>query len=476
MTLREQFPYYLANRAETPNADLEVKDKFTGEIVTRVALATPEVLDKAIAAAVEAAPALRETPSYQRRAALDHCANFFTQRADELARVLCAEAGKPIRDSRGEVDRLIETFRVAAEESVRQQGEIMPLDRIPRAKGYTGFIKRVPLGPCALITPFNFPLNLAAHKIAPAIAAGCPFILKPASYTPLGALIIGEILADADLPTGAFSILPCRASDAAALVEDERIKLLSFTGSAEVGWSLKSRAGKKKVALELGGNAGCIIEPDADLEDVVKRLVFGAFYQSGQSCISVQRIYAHEDIYEGLRDRLAQATRALKSGSPLEEETFIGPVISEADAIRIEDWVQSAVKRGATLLCGGTRNGPVVEATLLEGVPEEEALVRQEVFGPVAILDRYRDFDEALAAVNRSEFGLQAGVFTRDIYKAHRAWDRLEVGGVVINDVPSWRADQMPYGGVKNSGQGREGIRWSIEEMTEIRLMVLRTP
>jgi acyl-CoA reductase-like NAD-dependent aldehyde dehydrogenase len=336
--------------------------------------------------------------------------------------------------------------------------------------------KRVPVGPCAFITPFNFPLNLAAHKIAPALAAGCPFVLKPASWTPVGALLIGEILAETNLPEGAFAILPCRSQDVAALVTDDRIKLLSFTGSPEVGWALKARAGKKRVLLELGGNAAVVVDEDADLDDAVQRIVFGAFYQSGQSCISVQRILGHASIYEALRDKLVEATRKLVVGDPKDELTFIGPVISEEDARRLEEWVRSAVAHGGRLLCGGNRRGALFEATLLEDVPKTENLCADEAFGPVAVLSRFTDFDAALAAVNDSIYGLQAGVFTRDLYKAMRAWDRLEVGGVLIGEVPSWRVDHMPYGGVKDSGLGREGIRFAMEEMTEIRLLVVRNP
>src|SRR5262245_23622427 len=389
---------------------------------------------------------------------------------------LCSEAGKPINDARGEVTRLIDTFRVAAEESVRILGEVLPLDISPRARDYTGMWKRVPIGACSFISPFNFPLNLAAHKVAPAIAAGCPFVLKPASLTPVGALIIGEVLAEAGLPRGAFSILPARRDGADLFTTDPRLKLLSFTGSPAVGWDLKARAGKKKVVLELGGNAAVIVDADADLTDAVARIVFGAFYQSGQSCIGVQRVIAHEEIYADLRDRLVAATRALKMGDPKDEKTFIGPMISEKEAERLHGWIESARAAGARVLCGGGREGAMLEATLLENAPRESDVVCQEAFGPVAVLSPFRDFDAALEEVNDSAFGLQAGVFTRDLYKAKRAWDHLEVGGVLIGDVPSWRVDHMPYGGVKDSGLGREGIRFAMEEMTEIRLLAIRPP
>jgi len=472
--LRDQYPFYLANRPEQPNNDLEVTDKFSGEVATRVAMADEPTIERAIGHAVAAREPMAALPAHRRQAILNHCVRRFQERSDELAQALCIEAGKPIRDSRGEVTRLIDTFRIAAEESVRILGEVLPLDISARAEGYFGMWKRVPIGPCSFISPFNFPLNLAAHKVAPALAAGCPFVLKPASLTPIGALLIGEVLAETDLPEGAFSILPCRRDGAALFTEDDRLKLLSFTGSPDVGWKLKAKAGKKKVVLELGGNAGCVVDADADLADAVERIVIGGFYQSGQSCISVQRIYVHRSVYDDFRTRLVRAVGALKMGDPREEDTFIGPIISTKEAQRIEKWVQEAVAEGAKLLCGGGRDGAMMQATVLEHVPKAAKACTEEIFGPVVVLAPFDDFEHVLDEVNDSAFGLQAGIFTRDIYKAHRAWDRLDVGGVIIGDAPSWRVDHMPYGGVKDSGLGREGIRFAIEDMTEIRLMVLR--
>lgn len=472
--LASTYPLWLGSEPHTPNTDLAVHDKFSGEIATRVPLADEATIDRAIAAAVEAAPAMREMAAYERQAVLNHCVRRFEARFDELAESLCIEAGKPIRDARGETTRLIDTFRIAAEESVRLYGEVLPMDISARARAYTGMWKRVPIGPCSFISPFNFPLNLAAHKIAPAIAAGCPFVLKPASLTPVGALLIGEILAETDLPRGAFSILPCRRDGAALFTTDERLKLLSFTGSPDVGWALKARAGRKKVVLELGGNAACIVDEGTDLDDAVARIVIGAFYQSGQSCIGVQRILAHESLYPALRERLIAATAALKMGDPRDEQTFVGPMITEKEAVRVASWIDDAVARGGRLLCGGEREGALLQATLLEGVPRDCDVVAKEVFGPVACLSSFSDFDAALEEVNDSEYGLQAGVFTRDLYKAQRAWDTLDVGGVVIGDIPSYRVDHMPYGGVKASGLGREGIRFSMEDMTEIRLLIIR--
>ena len=474
--LQETYPFYLANKPEAPNADLVVTDKFTGEAATKVAMASAADIDRGIAAAVDATEPMRLVKPFERQAVLMHCVQRFTDRFDELAMALCIEAGKPIKDARGEVSRLIDTFRIAAEESVRIDGEIPNLEISARAAGYRGFVQRVPIGPCSFISPFNFPLNLAAHKVAPAIAAGCPFVLKPASRTPIGALVIGEVLAETDLPAGAFSILPCHRDGADLFTTDERLKLLSFTGSPGVGWDLKARAGKKPVILELGGNAACIVDADADLDDAVARLIIGAFYQSGQSCIGVQRIVVHESVYDELKSKLVTAAKGLIAGDPKNEDTFIGPMISEKEAARLHGWIESAVAAGGKLLCGGERDGAMLQATLLEDVPKQQDVCTEEAFGPVAVLSRFSSFDDALAEVNDSKFGLQAGIFTRDWYKIQQAWDTLEVGGVVIGDVPSWRVDNMPYGGVKDSGLGREGIRFAMEDMTEIRNLVIRTP
>ncbi len=474
MKLRDQYPLYLANEALQPNTDLAVTDKFTGEVATRVALADAAMIDKAIGAAVKAAQPMARMASYERRNVLQHCVDRFIERQDELAYALCIEAGKPINDSRGEVGRLIDTFRIAAEESVRMTGEVQPLDISPRARGYQGIWKRVPIGPCSFISPFNFPLNLAAHKIAPAIAVGCPFVMKPASRTPLGAIIMGEVLAETNLPKGAFSILPATRDGADLFTVDDRLKLLSFTGSPDVGWDLKAKSGKKKVVLELGGNAAVIIDSDADLDDAVDRTVFGAFYQSGQSCIGVQRILVHEAVYDAFKAKLVAKTSTLIAGSPLDEKTFVGPMIDVKEAARLENWIEEALGKGAALLCGGKREGAMLEATLLENVDPDTKLNREEAFGPVAFLIRFGTWEEALHICNDSKFGLQAGIFTRDIFKILDAWDDLDVGGVVVNDVPSYRVDNMPYGGVKDSGIGREGVRFAMEDMTEIRNLVIR--
>lgn len=476
--LAPKYPFYLAGAPEMPNTDLEVTDKYSGEVRARVALADETDIDRAIAAATRASEPMARFRPYQRSAVLQHCVRRFREREDELALSLCIEAGKPIKDARGEVARLIDTFKIAAEEALRISGEVMNLEISARAQGYRGFTRRVPIGPCSFISPFNFPLNLAAHKVAPAIAAGCPFVLKPASRTPIGALIIAEVLAETDLPQGACSVLPCRRDGAELFTTDPRFKLLSFTGSPEVGWDLKARAGKKKVVLELGGNAACVVDADqgSRLDHVVERLCFGAYYQSGQSCIGVQRIYVHRSLYPALRERLVAAVKALVAGDPRDESTFIGPMISVSEAKRLHDWIEAAVVGGAVVLAGGRRDGAMLEATLLENVEPSAEVSREEAFGPVALLEPFDDFDGVLAKVNDSRFGLQAGLFTDSMSRAMKAWDVLDVGGVVVGDVPSWRVDNMPYGGVKDSGLGREGVRYAIEDMTELRLLVVKDP
>ena len=473
--LKATYPLYLNNKAAQPNTDLEVLDKYTGKVAFKTALATPEIIEEGIAGAVAATEPMARLASYQRQSVLQHCVDRFTERFDELAYALCVEAGKPINDAEGEATRLIDTFRIAAEESVRMYGEVQPLDISKRATGYMGIWKRYPIGPCSFVSPFNFPLNLAAHKIAPAIAVGCPFVMKPASRTPLGAIIMGEVLAECDvLPPGAFSILPAHRDGADMFTTDERLKLLSFTGSPGVGWELKAKAGKKKVVLELGGNAAVVIDKDADLEDALERTIFGAFYQSGQSCIGVQRIIIHDKVYDEFKAMLVRKTKSLVAGDPKDRKTFIGPMIDVKEAQRLDNWISAAVEGGAKLLCGGKRDGAMLEATLLEDVDRSATVYREEAFGPVALLSRFSKFEDALAEVNDSKFGLQAGIFTRDLFQVLDAWDALEVGGIVINDVPSYRVDNMPYGGVKDSGLGREGIRFAMEDMTEIRNLVIR--
>ncbi|XXF75688.1 aldehyde dehydrogenase family protein [Myxococcaceae bacterium GXIMD 01537] len=474
--LAERYPYYLANRPRQPNADLAVTDKFSGEVVTRVALADADAVEESISAAVRAAGPMRGLAPYARQEVLEHCVRRFRERSEEFAMALCIEAGKPLRDARGEVSRLIDTFKAAAEEAVRGGGEVLNLEVSRRAAGYRGFTQRVPVGPCSFITPFNFPLNLVAHKVAPAIAAGCPFVLKPSDRTPVSALLMAEVLAETDLPEGAFSVLPTRLENVRPFIEDDRLKLLSFTGSEKVGWELKARAGRKKVVLELGGNAACVVDRDQGerLDFIADRIAHGAFFQAGQSCISVQRVLVHEELYGALRERVVARARALRAGNPRDEATSLGPMIDEPAARRLEGWIQSAVSRGARLLVGGGRRGALLEATVLEGVPADEPLNAEEAFGPVVMLQAFRAFEDALHAVNDGRYGLQAGVFTNDLSRAMHSWDELEVGGVIVGDVPSFRVDTMPYGGVKGSGLGREGVKYAIEDMTELRLLVLR--
>jgi glyceraldehyde-3-phosphate dehydrogenase (NADP+) len=386
---------------------------------------------------------------------------------------MAQEAGKPIRAARTEVERSIFTFTIAAEESARIEGEYLSLDWQQYTAGRWGIVRRFPLGPIAGITPFNFPLNLVAHKVAPAIASGCPIILKPAPQTPLSSLLLAEAVEQAGLPDGAFNVLPLSNEDAGLLVTDDRIKLISFTGSARVGWDIKRRAGKKKVVLELGGNAGVIVHGDADIPLAAERCVAGGFGYAGQTCISVQRILVERSAYGKFRDLLLAGVRQLKMGDPMDEATDVGPLIRESDAIRASEWVQQAIQDGATLLCGGKRHGSMLEPTVLTGTRPDMKVNCEEVFAPVVTAEAYDDFSQALRQINESPYGLQAGLFTRDVNRIFQAYEELEVGGLIAGDVPSFRIDHMPYGGVKDSGLGREGLRYAIEEMTEPKLLVM---
>lgn len=470
------YPLYLANKAHEGADDaLEVVNKYNQETVAEVARADSELLEQAIQKGLEAVPAMQALRPYQKQRILLDCVAKFTERFDEFTEALIAEGGKPEAAAKAEVKRLIATFQFAADAvTTVPEGEVLPLDATEASAGYRGFSKRVPIGLCGFISPFNFPLNLVAHKIAPAIAAGCPFILKPASYTPIGALMIADVLAETDLPEGAFSILPMSSKVADVLVTDERIKLLSFTGSDKVGWDMKARAGKKKVVLELGGNAAVMIEPDADLEKALPRVITGGYSQAGQVCISVQRVLIHKDIYQSVKDELVALARKVKSGDPSKADVVIGPMIDKGELERIQQWIDEAVKEGATLLCGGEVDGLVMNATILENVSHESKLYKDEAFGPVMILEAYDDFDKGIELANDSRFGLQVGIYSSSINKAMQAWDHIEAGGVIINDVPTFRVDNMPYGGVKDSGFGREGVKYAIEDMTEIRLMVVK--
>lgn len=455
-------------------AELTVVHKFSRSTLATVGRATSAEVDHAIAAAGEAFDATRRLPIHERESILQRLAERLAARRGEFVETLIDEGGKPRKHAEAEVGRAIDTFREAGRRVADLHGEYRSLDLTPRGQGYHAIWRRVPLGPVACITPFNFPLNLAVHKIGPAIAAGCPFVLKPASATPLSALMLGEMIAGTAWPAGAWSILPSRAEDAQRLAEDDRIAVVSFTGSAEVGWALKARAGRKRVVLELGGNAAAIVHGDADLADAAKRCAVGGFAQAGQSCISVQRILVQRAVYEEFRRCLLEATAAMKVGDPSRPDVDVGPMISESDARRAEQWVNEAVTGGARLLCGGRREGSVVWPTVLENARPADRVNRCEVFGPVVTLATYDTFDEALRQANASEYGLQAGVFTRDLGRAWQAFDALDVGGVMINEAPTFRADHLPYGGMKRSGQGREGVRFAMEDYTEIKTLVMR--
>ncbi len=470
-------PYYVAGSPERSDAPLAVYDKHLGSVHATACWASPEALERAIAAAHQAREPMRQLPLWRRREALSRLLHGIAAKADDFVEVIVAESGKPIRFARGEVARAQDTLRAAMAELERLGGEWRSYEVSPHLEGYSGRWHREPVGACGFVTPFNFPLNLVLHKVAPALAAGCPFVLKPADKAPLSALMLGSLLAECDLPPGSWSILPVRVEHAAPLIEDPRLALFGFTGSAEVGWALASRAGDKRVMLELGGNAAVLVDETwDDLEDAARRIVTGAFYQAGQSCISVQRVYAVRSIYEPLREAILRATASVTVADPRHETTLVGPVIDDAEAERIERWIQEAVAGGGTLLCGGTRRGRMFAPTWVESPPADCALVREEVFGPVASIQPVSDFEALLQRGDEGRYGLQAGLFTRDIYRAERAFERLRVGGLIVGDAPSFRADPMPYGGLRDSGIGREGPRFAIEAMTEPRLLMLRRP
>ena len=452
---------------------VDIKAPYDGAVVGRVFQGRRAHAESAIAASVKAFGTTRRLPAFERQRVLRRVAEGIAKRKEEFSRTLCQEAGKPIKAARTEVERAIFTFSVAAEESTRIYGEYLPLDWQEYTAGRWGIVKRFPLGPIAGITPFNFPLNLVAHKVAPAIAAGCPMVLKPAPQTPLSSLLMAELVQQAGWPDGGLNVVPLSNDDASLLVTDDRIKLISFTGSAAVGWQIKKNSGKKKVILELGGNAGVIIHNDADIEYAAERCVAGGFGYAGQTCISVQRILVQQSVYGKFTDLFLAGVKNLQTGDPLDESTDVGPVIRETDAQRAVDWIQEAVRGGARILCGGNRKGSIVEPTVLTGTKPDMKVNCQEVFGPVVTVEPYAEFDEALRQINSSAYGLQAGLFTRDAKLMFQAFEELEVGGLLAGDVPSFRIDHMPYGGVKDSGIGREGLRYAIEEMTEPKLMVM---
>ncbi|WP_426507813.1 aldehyde dehydrogenase family protein [Dactylosporangium sp. McL0621] len=467
-------PFYIAGRPATSDDAVEIRHPYDGRPVGTTSNATPEQVEEAVAAAAAVAAEAAALPASVRAAALDHVSARLKERADEVARLITAENGKPMKWSRGEVARAVSTFRWAAEEARRFSGSLQRLDTDPAATGRIALVKRVPRGPVLGISPFNFPLNLVAHKVAPALAVGAPIVLKPAPATPLSALLLGEILAETELPAGLWSIVPIPNDRAPALVADPRLPVVSFTGSGPVGWQIRDAVPRKHVTLELGGNAAVVVCEDwDDLDWAATRIATFSNYQAGQSCIAVQRVYVHERHYDALADRLVSAVDAQRTGDPAGEETDVGPLISEDAARRVEAWVGEAVAAGAKLLTGGSREGASYAPTVLAGAPADAKVSAEEVFGPVLVLERVASDAEGFAAVNSSQFGLQAGVFTRRLDRAFEAHRVLEVGGVIVGDVPSYRADQMPYGGAKASGVGREGLASAMADYTEERVMVL---
>ncbi len=470
-------PYWVAGAPATSEDVLEVRHPFDGRAVGATSHATPEDVERAVAAAHAVAGELAGAPAYVRAEALALVSRRLDERAEDVARLITAESGKPVKWARLEVARAVSTFRWAGEEARRWSGALQRLDTDTSSAGRIALVRRVPRGPILAITPFNFPLNLVAHKVAPALAVGAPVVVKPAPATPLVSLLLAEILAETSLPAGSWSVLPLPNEVAGRLVEDERLPVVSFTGSVPVGWSIRESAPRKHVTLELGGNAAVVVAPDyggdTDLDWAATRIATFSMYQAGQSCISVQRVFAHKDVYDDLAARVVKAVADLATGDPCEDATDVGPLIDEKAAARVESWVDEAVAGGARILTGGTREGSTYAPTVLEGVPTDAKVSCEEVFGPVVILDRVDSVDDAFQRVNASRFGLQAGVFTRDVQTAFRAARVLEVGGVIVGDVPSYRADQMPYGGVKDSGVGREGVQAAMHDLTEERVLVL---
>ncbi|MFQ5449175.1 MAG: aldehyde dehydrogenase family protein [Nitrospinaceae bacterium] len=469
--MTKKYEFLIGGTWHQGSRTLPVVNPYTQEVFGEVCLADGDAIEKAIVLAEKAFQTTRKQPAYLRGRICSQVAEGIRSRSEEFARTLARESGKPLVLAQGEVQRSISTFTIASEEALRINGEVLTLDISESARGKTGITWRFPIGPVAGISPFNFPLNLIAHKVAPALACGNPIIIKPASATPLTALLLAEVVLETEAVEGSFSVLPCSGKVASPLVEDPRIKMISFTGSVAVGWDMKRRAGKKKVTLELGGNAAVIVEPDADLDLAAKKICSGAFAYSGQVCISVQRCYVHESRFSPFMDRLLKEVNTLQPGDPLDETVNFGPMIDVDNAKRIETWTCQAVEGGGRVLTGGKRDGAFFEPTVLTGVPANADLACNEAFGPILVVEPYSDFRKALDLVNNSDYGLQAGVFTPRMDKSLQAFNRLEVGGVIINDVPTFRVDNMPYGGVKDSGFGREGIRYSLEEMTEIKLL-----
>jgi acyl-CoA reductase-like NAD-dependent aldehyde dehydrogenase len=467
------YPFLLGGELRSGADSVEVRSPYSGDLIGRAALAGPSDVSAALDAAVAAAPAAAALPSHARAGVLDRIAAGVADRREELASLLASEAGKPLGLARTEIDRAVFVLRQGAEEATRIGGEVIPLDLQRHGEGRWGLTRRFPLSPITAIIPFNFPVLLAAHKLAPAIACGASMVLKPPPQDPLATLLLGEIIRESGYPAGALSILLCTHEVAAPLVDDPRVRMITFTGSARAGWAIRRRAYTKRVTLELGGNAAAIIEPDADLEHAVRRCVAGGYLYAGQSCISTQRILVHQSLYGRFTEHLVAAVGALRTGDPMLETTDVGPMIDQANAERAAGWIDEAVAAGARLAVGGRRDGAILEPTVLLDTTGEMRVNCEEVFAPVTTVRPYADFDQAIADVNDSPYGIQAGLFTNDMRRILRAFERIEVGGLVVNDVPTFRVDHAPYGGVKASGQGREGVRYAIEEMTELRLLVL---
>jgi glyceraldehyde-3-phosphate dehydrogenase (NADP+) len=470
--MMEKYSPYIGGEFKTTDQILSVNNPFSNEIIAEVYLAGKPELEEAILSAQKIEDELRYLPSYKKYSILMDIAKKMNEQRDLLARTLCLEAAKPIKYAYGEVDRAIQTFIVAAEESKRLPSECIQIDWTPAGEGKEGIVRYFPVGLIAGISPFNFPLNLTTHKLAPAIAAGCPIILKPARSTPLSALLLAKIIDTTELPKGALSVLPMDRESGNQLVTDERFALLTFTGSPHVGWNMKNQAGKKRVVLELGGNAGVIVTETADLNKAIPKCVSGAFAYSGQVCIHTQRIYVHHSIFNEFTNRFVEQTSSLKHGNPLDPSTEISSMIDEENAIRIEQWVREAVEDQAKLVCGGKREGSYYPPTVITNTKKEMKVCAQEVFGPIVVIEPYRSFNDAIEYVNSSEYGLQAGVFTNKINEQNEAFNEIKAGGVIINDVPTFRVDHMPYGGIKNSGFGREGVKYAMHDMLEPKLLV----
>ncbi len=467
-----EYPIYIAGSFEKSAKVLDVYNPFKEYAFARTYQASDEQYETAINKALACRKQMAEMPAYERYTILRSISDAITSSRQLLAETLCYESAKPIRYALAEVDRAAQTFLVAAEEAKRLPKEYMSIDWTPAGNKKEGLVKYFPSGLVAGITPFNFPINLVAHKVAPAIAAGCPIILKPASSTPLSSLELAKIIAKTNLPAGAFSVLPMDRKSGNKMVLDERFNVLSFTGSADVGWEMKKNAGKKRVLLELGGNAAVIVTAKANIDEVVKKSLVAGFSYSGQICIHAQRFFIHKDIFEAFTAAFKKGAEALKYGDPKDTETDVSVMIDQANADRVEAWVAEAIDAGANLVCGGKKEGGFYLPTIITGAKDDMKVCAEEVFGPVVILDSFTTFEEAVEKVNNSKFGLQAGVFTNSVSEADYAFNNLNVGGVILNDMPSFRADHMPYGGVKDSGLGREGVRYAIMEMMEPRILV----